>query len=426
MERFKFIQGIYTDDYVIPPIYGAVAAAYSDGTPIDFNTINSKEFQDTAVKKASDKKIKVNVITAEQITPQVTTQGDNLTINKIEVDTTRSGEKLSNPARSYFENIKIYKNISVAPAGKINWNYEESNDTKVHTNMILNVNGVTALKQAIYNTKAQLNKTTYKPYNTGDTGDTTTHLKIKGRLRDIEKIQIDTDAYYKNGKKYIKTEKVEGVDTKYIKISALAALPELPDEVSYIVPDEYSGVPLLTGATGYNDESASIPGTYFVQIDNGAVPTSSSTFNSPISLFKDHSIGKPHIIYIFNLQNGVYVLYKTMFYQKDKNTFYKNIHIPENKFYVIGNNTPVVATLDNTNDKTVYAKKFDTVYNNEAYSLDEASKDLEFCVVGSSAEELANSSNSRIDDNGNIIPIDTEYEVYDVVDKSLTKTCLFI
>lgn len=434
MEQFKFLKDTFTNEKVIPPIRGAIAAAYSDGTECPLGITNSSDFQKAVLN--DDGTVKhIYVITPEQLTPTVEVGKDN---NDLQITAfsskPRDGGSLPTGVDTVFNNINLYSNIKIAPIGKINWNFGSPEDA-TPTDMLMSVNGEYAFKKATYTVSGSI---TYDKYEVLDGAGTLDieYYKLSGNLKGTSlNFSADDKVWYDKGIKYYKATSIEPVDTKSYDISKIIKSNTVADEVGSIS---------FTVTPRVSEESTTQTDEYYVKLNDGAVPIITNeiteSIEKSVDLFTNTTVGKLNILYIFKRTGDIYTLERIIPFQKDANKCYKKdnsyVYISEDACYVSDNSGVkqlVKASTETPVNTTLYpagiVKFFDET--DTPYITDYKEGDDLYCKQIEDISLTIGKTTVDFDNNGNILPknytITTKendliyFKIYK--DMALNKTC---
>lgn len=434
MEQFKFLKDTFTDEKVIPPIRGAIAAAYSNGTQCSLDVKDNIYFQTAVLDEVSGEVKQIYVITPEQLTPQgIIVNNDNSISFTGFSSTSRSGEELPEEVKSVFNDINIYSNVKIAPIGKINWNFDPS-ENATPTDMLMSVNGEYAFKKAIYTVNGDI---TYDKYEVLDGAGTLDieYYKLSGNLKGNSLNFIAEDnVWYDKGIKYYKATPINLVNTTSTDISKIIASNTVADEVGSIS---------FTVTPRVSEESTIQADEYYVKLNDGAVPTIddiTEVGEKSVDLFTNTTVGKLNILYIFKRTDNIYTLERIVPFQKDANKCYikdgRYVYVSEDAYYV-SNDTDVrqlvKASTETPGTITLYpagnVKFFDEI--GTPYITDYKEGDDLYCKQLGDNTRAIDKDTVDFDNNGNILPknytITTKendlicFEIYK--DMSPNKTC---
>lgn len=408
MEQFKFLKGKFTNEKVIPPISGAIAAAYSDGEKCSLDIDNSEAFQN-AILNNDDSTKQIYVITPEQLTPTIEIHpGTNALSVRSFSSISRSGDQLPPEVAGFFNDVTEYSNVKIAPIGKINWNIEVSTE-KVPTDMLLSVNGEHTFKKAEYTVSGQLKYDRYEILN-GD-ASTITNISQYKLSSNLNGALFDFDSkdgsWYENGVRYYKAQPIKPTITKTEDISQIIKNNDVADNVDSIS---------FTVTPRVNEESTLNDVEYFVKLNDGAIPIidDEATAGKSISINLFTRVGQLNLLYIFQRTGDTYALNRIIPFQKDLNKCYKKdgggyAYVPDNAYFVSNNdgqNQLEKASIDNAGTNDLYAvneaKFFDN--SNIPYITDYKPGDDLYCKQIESVSEDISESNVEFDSVGNILP----------------------
>lgn len=435
MEQFKFLKGKFTNEKVIPPISGAIAAAYSDGKKCSLDIDNSKAFQN-AILNNDDSTKQIYVITPEQLTPTVEIPPDTNALNIRSFSSiSRSGDPLPSDVAGFFNDVTEYSNVKIAPIGKINWNIKVSTE-KVPTDMLLSVNGEYTFKKAEYTVSGQLKYDRYEALdgaaNTIDIQDYKLSSNLNGNSFNFNS---NDGSWYEKGVRHYKATPIESINVTPVEISDIIAKNDVADDVGSI---SFTVTPKVGEGLILKESE------YFVKLNDGAIPIIDDevTAEKSISINLFTRVGQLNLLYIFQRTGDTYALNRIIPFQKDLNKCYKKdgggyAYVPDNAYFVSNNdgqNQLEKASIDNAGTNDLYAvneaKFFDN--SNIPYITDYKPGDDLYCKQIESVSEDISESNVEFDSVGNILPKNytrtinsdnntTYFDIYK--EMTLNKTC---